>query len=71
MTRRYRITGMHCASCGLLVDDVLEDIPGIASSSTDARSGIAIINVEPGASIDDDAVVAAITTLGYVATPDR
>lgn len=70
MTRRYRITGMHCASCGLLVDDTLEDIPGIASSSTDARSGLAIVDVEPGTSIDDDAVVAAITTLGYVATPD-
>ncbi len=48
MSRRYRITGMHCASCGLLVDDTLEDIPGIASSSTDARSGSAVIDLEPG-----------------------
>ena len=71
MTRRYRITGMHCASCGLLVDDTLEDIPGIASSSTDARSGVAVIDVEPGSVIGDAAVVAAITSLGYVATPDR
>lgn len=69
MTRRYRITGMHCASCGLLVDDTLEDIPGIASSSTDARSGVAVIDVEAGAAIDDDTVVAAITSLGYAATP--
>ena len=71
MTRRYRITGMHCASCGLLVDDTLEDIPGIASSSIDARSGIAVIDVEPGSVIGDAAGVAAITSLGYVATPDR
>lgn len=70
MTRRYRITGMHCASCGLLVDDTLEDIPGIASSTTDARSGLTIVDVETGASIDDDAVLAAIASLGYAATPD-
>ena len=25
-TTTLRITGMHCASCGLLVDDELEDI---------------------------------------------
>ncbi len=71
MTRRYRISGMHCASCGLLVDDTLEDIPGVASSSTDVRSGCAVVAVEPGASIDDAVVVAAITDLGYDARPDR
>ncbi len=70
MSRRYRITGMHCASCGLLVDDTLEDIPGIASSSTDARSGSAVIDLEPGATVDHDVVIAAITALGYAARPD-
>ncbi len=70
MSRRYRITGMHCASCGLLVDDTLEDIPGIASSSTDARSGSAVIDLEPGATVDHDVVIAVITSLGYEARPD-
>ena len=70
MSRRYRITGMHCASCGLLVDDTLEDIPGIASSSTDARSGSAVIDLEPGATVEHDVVIAAITSLGYAARPD-
>lgn len=71
MTRRYRITGMHCASCGLLVDDTLEDIPGITSSTTDVRVGRAVVDVEPGAPVDDDIVIAAITGLGYAASPDR
>ena len=70
MSRRYRVTGMHCASCGLLVDDTLEDIPGIASSSTDARSGSAVIDLEPGATVEHDVVIAAITSLGYEARPD-
>ncbi len=68
-TRRYRITGMHCASCGLLIDDALEDLPGVASSSTAIRSGCTEVTVDPGAAVADDAVVAAITSLGYQALP--
>ena len=69
-TRRYRITGMHCASCGLLVDDTLEDIPGIASSSTDVRASRAVVDLQPGAALSDDTILAAITGLGYEAHPD-
>ena len=70
-TRTYQVTGMHCASCGLLVDDTLEDIPGIASSSTDVRVGRTIIDIQRGAVLDDDIILAAITGLGYEAQPER
>ena len=70
-TRRYRITGMHCASCGLLVDDTLEDIPGIESSSTDVRAGRTIVAIQPGVDINDDIILTAITGLGYNAQPER
>ncbi len=71
-TRRYRITGMHCASCGLLVDETLEDLPGIASSSTDVRAGSVIVEVQPDASPEheDRAVVTAVTALGYGCQPE-
>ena len=69
-TRRYRITGMHCPSCGLLVDDTLEDIPGIESSSTDVRGGQVVIDIRPGALVNDDTILTAITGLGYKAHPD-
>ena len=68
-TRRYLVTGMHCASCGLLVDDTLEDIPGIASSTTDLRSSSTTVDIEPGSTADDDAVVAAVIALGYGCRP--
>ena len=60
---------MHCASCGLLVDDALEDLPGVVSSTTDIRTGSAEVIVDPGAALADDAVVATITGLGYRAIP--
>jgi len=69
-TRNYRITGMHCASCGLLVDETLEDLPGIVSSTTNVRTGLATVDVEPGSTAADDAViVGAITALGYPCRP--
>ena len=69
-TRHFQITGMHCASCGLLVDETLEDLPGIVSSTTNVRTGRATVDVEPGSTAADDAViVAAVTALGYTCRP--
>ena len=31
------VEGMHCASCGMLIDDALEDLPGVRSSTTNVR----------------------------------
>lgn len=64
--RRYRVTGMHCASCGLLVDDTLEDLPGIVSSSTDVRANCTVVEGD----VNDSVVMAAIAELGYQAVPD-
>lgn len=33
------IEGMHCNSCGLLIDDELEDLAGVRSAATDVRTG--------------------------------
>ena len=35
----FAVDGMHCASCGLLVDDFVEEVPGVASSSTHVPRG--------------------------------
>lgn len=34
----FTITGMHCASCGLLIDDAIEDLPGVTTSTTNHRT---------------------------------
>lgn len=64
-TRIYHVTGMHCASCGLLLDDTLEDLPGVVSSSTDVRAARTVVD----GTVDDAEIVAAITSLGYQARP--
>ena len=35
----FAVGGMHCASCGLLVDDFVEEVPGVASSTTHPAAG--------------------------------
>lgn len=61
----FRIGGMHCASCGLLVDDVVEEVPGVVSSITDVRAGRTVVTVAGG--IDPRAVVDAVSEVGYTA----
>jgi len=45
-THVFRVQGMHCASCSLLIDDTLEDLPGIAGSQTDAKAGRSTVQLD-------------------------
>lgn len=69
MTNRtitLEITGMHCASCGILVDDCMEDVDGVVSSQTELKSGRCVTVVAD--SVTDSAVLAAVAEAGYTCT---
>lgn len=57
------VSGMHCASCGLLVDDCMLDVEGVQESVTDTRSGICNVRVDDG--VDDATLLAAVKEAGY------
>lgn len=57
------VEGMHCAACGLLIDDVMLDIEGVRSSVTDTKSGLC--RVEAADDIADAALLAAVVEAGY------
>ncbi len=61
MTVVFEVTGMHCSNCGLLVDNAVEDVPGVISSSTDIRAGRTV--VEGAAAVPE--ILAAISRTGY------
>lgn len=65
----FTVAGMHCASCGLLIDDTLEDLPGVAGAATDTRAGRTVVEVDLATTSISD-IVAAITATGYTAEPD-
>ncbi|WP_051814678.1 cation transporter [Streptomyces iakyrus] len=65
-----QVEGMHCSSCGLSIDDELEEVPGVRSARTDVRSGRSTIRLEEEATVDTDALVAAVRRAGeYTAQP--
>ncbi|HEY5515502.1 MAG TPA: cation transporter [Pengzhenrongella sp.] len=65
-TVTVEVSGMHCASCGLLVDDCLEDVEGVRSSTTDIRSGRCVAVVDED--VTDEQVLAAVAEAGYAGT---
>ena len=66
----FIVTGMHCASCGLLIDDALEELPGVARAQTDSRKGRTVAQVDLAITSVDD-MMAAIADAGYAATPEH
>ncbi len=68
-TYTFTVTGMHCASCGILIDETLEDeVPGVQRAETSVRRGRTVVTADDGA--DPAAIAAAITAAGYPAALD-
>ena len=64
------VQGMHCGSCGLTVDDAVEDVPGVARATTSFRTGLTEVVLTDGADPAEVApnVVAAVAAAGYGCT---
>ena len=62
------VSGMHCASCSLLIDETLEELPGVVSSSTDLRRETTTVEYDP-AQTSLTAIAETIAGLGYAASP--
>ncbi|MGH2725785.1 MAG: heavy-metal-associated domain-containing protein [Actinomycetota bacterium] len=63
----FKVTGMHCGSCGMLIDDAVEELPGVESSETDVRKGSTTVVHDE--SLSQKAIVEAIVAVGYSAEP--
>ena len=66
-TYTFRVEGMHCGSCGMLVDDTLEELDGVFSTRTSVRAATSTVRADPQRCLPED-VVAAIAELGYQAS---
>ncbi|MFF2194559.1 heavy-metal-associated domain-containing protein [Streptomyces sp. NPDC058157] len=59
----FAVTGTHCNSCGLLIDDEIEELPGVTTSFTDVRTERTVVEcVNP---VDPELIIAAIAEAGY------
>jgi copper chaperone len=62
------VTGMHCASCSILIDESLEELPGVVSSSTDLRRETTTVEYDP-TQTSLTTITDEIAKLGYSARP--
>jgi copper chaperone CopZ len=46
-TATFKIEGMHCASCAMNIDGVLEDTPGVASATSNYARAELVVEFDP------------------------
>lgn len=63
-THTFRVEGMHCGSCALLIDDALQDLPGVHRTQTSIKQRRSTVELDVSQSSAQD-VISAITELGY------
>lgn len=66
-THAFQVEGMHCGSCPLLIDDVLEDLPGVRGTQSSLKQQRTTVELDTTLTSPGD-VIAAIAELGYRAT---
>lgn len=66
---KLKISGMHCGSCALSIDDSLEEIDGVKASSTSFARGRTKLEYDEDR-VDLPTIHAAIADLGYQTSSD-
>lgn len=60
----FQLAGLHCTSCTLLIDNTLEDLPGVKSSTANYAQQKVEVHFDPQ-QITASKLQKAIETLGY------
>ncbi|HXY26852.1 MAG TPA: heavy-metal-associated domain-containing protein [Acidimicrobiales bacterium] len=67
-TVELTVTGMHCASCAALIEEVLTEQPGLRAAQVDLDAARARVTFDDTVT-DLGAVQAVIAELGYGSSP--
>ncbi|GAB1511567.1 transposase [Actinophytocola sp. KF-1] len=67
-THVFRLVTMHCADCAALVDETLAALPGVCAAHATVPDRQVEVTLDP-ATTGPDAVVAALTGLGFRMRP--
>ena len=66
-TATFLVRGMHCASCGMLIDELVEDLAGVMASATSVRRGRTVVTYDPTRSSVAEIAAAIVTAGSYEA----
>lgn len=66
MKKKFKIDGMHCSSCSILIDGDLEDLAGISRSNTNYAKGQCEVEFDKE-NINEKIILETIKKTGYSA----
>lgn len=66
--RKFKIEGMHCNSCTMLIDGDLEDLDGIKSANTNFAKSETEVEFDPDKTSDSQ-ILETVQKSGYTAKP--
>lgn len=69
MEKKYRVLGMHCASCETLINEEVKSIVGVIDVTTSAKDGMCRVSLNED--VTDNAIIDAIKKAGYEAMADK
>ncbi len=64
MKKTFKVKGMHCPSCEMLVKDSLEDEEGINNAELSHKKGTAMVDFDDS-KIDENKIKSIIKDEGY------
>lgn len=70
-TVTYLVTGMTCSHCENAVRAEVGAVPGVTGVDVSATDGRLAVRIAGGATVTDQAVLAAVDEAGYTAVPER
>jgi len=59
------ITGMHCRSCELLIEDALKSVPGVQKVDVSYKAGRAVLSFDKDGASQEEAIRQAVKNAGY------
>ncbi len=62
LTTTFKITGMHCASCKVLIEDVVQELSGVSRCEVDPTTGMATVTHD--GTLDTESLKKEIEGLG-------
>lgn len=60
----FKLSGLNCVSCAVLIDTVLEELPGVKSAKTNYTSASVVVDYNESM-VTTETLVAAIRKEGY------
>ncbi|MFE6506334.1 heavy-metal-associated domain-containing protein [Nocardioides sp. NPDC057767] len=67
-TYTWAVTGMHCNSCSILIDEAVEELDGVTSSTTSLKKKLTTVTLDP-TRCEPAHVAEAIRIAGYDVNP--